>query len=230
MNAKLLLVAAIALSTSAVACADLTPDYERYGEPETNVGSLSDPFADYDFTALYDGQLPVAAASLIGDIGPVYGLNGTANEIYGYGDADWTSVSMTVVGDSGAGMAMVDIYGDLSALAGIGPVEFNGYEYYEGDISVSIVGCSGPENGWWDFDQSAEDVVITVEEHPENPDVMVVAFTASFIEYTYVDYYDEYYYEGEGEEYYEYGCVPGEMVAGDSTTVDGEFAVYVGAM
>ncbi len=52
----------------------------------------------------------------------------------------------------------------------------------EPEANVSAVGCSGPRDDEWEFDQMADEVTLQVEEGPE-PDTLRLNFTARFDSY-----------------------------------------------
>ena len=78
---------------------------------------------------------------------------GTFENEDGYGNAwnsdDWLDMQLHVKGDFGWAMvgvsAMLDDNGDIV------------------DGSDSVIGCTGPQDGWADFDEQATDSVVTID-------------------------------------------------------------------
>ena len=49
----------------------------------------------------------------------------------------------------------------------------------ESDLHVTLIGCSGPAEGAWDWDHSAEEVTIDVSEG-SSPETLVIDFRGVF--------------------------------------------------
>lgn len=76
--------------------------------------------------------------------------------------------------------------GDEVVVSGAEPYVATGDS--EPDVDVYTVGCSGPRDGEWEFDQGADEVTLQVEEGPE-PGTLRLNFTSRF----------ESYYEGDAQ-------------------------------
>ncbi|MCA9299311.1 MAG: hypothetical protein KDA28_09605, partial [Phycisphaerales bacterium] len=184
MNRALAFAFACAISPSFVACAVLdTGDQLRH--PDQTAQTLPSDFWD---DAPINGNTPIARARLEGDMGPVSGLNDDAFEAYAWSENGWSSVTVTVDSTHGAAMAIVDFYGDATALVGRGVQVYDGSSWGAEDVSVSVIGCSGNEVGYWDFDTSAQEVEVEVTEVPADPTVLSVRFEATFPDYVYGAY------------------------------------------
>ncbi len=128
----------------------------------------SDPRADYpmannEFTYMVD------FGSLEGTIGDV-AVNGDATIRNWWWGEGWTSFELIVTTPHGAGMTIVNLWGDPSMLYDSG---------LRSEIS-SITGCSGPEVDLWTYDHTADETTNDVEPDPMNTDTLHVVFESSF--------------------------------------------------
>ena len=138
----------------------------------------------------------VRDSALQGDMGPVRDLDDSARATVWASDWD-TSFNVNVDRRNDSAMAIVSVgasAAQLEALAGHRLVQ-SGYgievqnedgtvdeELTEenGDIYIDVIGCAGPGPGQWDFDEPAEDVVIAIDENPENTDEVILSFVGTF--------------------------------------------------
>lgn len=173
MRKTIALVVLISSALLGVSCAVMDGSGDSQGVRGDN---LIGDFARADVL----GNVDVVSASLVGEIGSVRGLTHYATAVNSYSDGAWASFHVIVDKGDGAAMAIVDVW-DLSSL---GLNQGN----TQADQRISIVGCSGPEPGTWDFDAGAEDVDYDVREDPTNPDLITLDFRGEILDYS------EFYY------------------------------------
>ena len=169
-----LIVAGMALST---ACGGETTGEFPLGPSERPaIGAPAQDWADWGDS--WGDTVNIGEVRMVGDVGPVANIDAVTNNVNAYSSNDWTTITATANTPNGSAMTIVDIGVDLDTLQpGV---------YTEREIGyLAIIGCSGPSEGAWDFDEPARDVVIEVEEEtdPETDEptgVMVVHATAEF--------------------------------------------------
>ena len=126
-----------------------------------------------------EGSLQTRGAALVGSIGPVSGLNHSATGVSAWSSGYWSSIEVVVDKGNEAAMALLDITGDLRELADGQTHVYRGGVWGEGQ-HISVLGCSGPEVGYWDYDEPASEVEVSVVVADHNPNVYTIHFTASF--------------------------------------------------
>lgn len=133
------------------------------------------------------GQLPVRQGNLDGSIGTVDGLRRDAEfDVSGWGEPYYASIYTVGWGRNGAAMTILEVEGGLNnaALEPGAHFEFDIYDNEPGaDLHAYVVGCSGPEENEWEFDQVADNTTIDVSEHPSDPDVLVLDYTGEFTDW-----------------------------------------------
>lgn len=155
--------------------ADIVP-YEA--QPASDYGDTVD-------TGRTPSNLQLSGASLRGNVGDV-GVDGDAAWVDGYADGEYASVYTTVdEAMNGAVMTIVDFEGGLShaSLAPGSRTVYNADDLYtrsSGDLFVTVIGCSGPNAGAWEFDQTADVVTIDVIEDPDSDSARLFEYTARF--------------------------------------------------
>jgi hypothetical protein len=164
--------------------ADLaTPSDDNYLPPPEDIQSnpTDEPWVDPSTQ-----PLTLRAGFLRGAVGPVIGLADDANDLQGTQMDGWTTVQTTVSDSTRLAMTIVELMGNLDQLER-GKTYTYGVDGYAAEDPnapwLAIVGCSAadnPEEGL-DFDQSAEEVSITVDEPDETS--LDVAYDARFVEY-----------------------------------------------
>lgn len=161
-----LIPAASALALVVGCAAERDVAYEVEGMEELEA---SDPA--YQGTPGYDAtpaNLDLGSAELRGRLGDV----GVDDEAWvdGYADGSYASVYSNVdEARNGAVMTIFDIEGGLfhDELAPGTQKTFQPQDVYDapdGAAFVTVVGCSGPTAGAWEFDQTAESVSVNVAE------------------------------------------------------------------
>jgi hypothetical protein len=139
-----------------------------------------------DFRSLV-GQLPVRQGSLDGTIGEIDGLRGDdPTNVSGWGEPNYASIYTVGEGRNGAAMTILELDGGLnsSELVPGAHFEFDVYSSEPGSqLHAYVVGCSGPEENEWDFDQVADNTTIDVSENPEDPSVLVLDYTGDFTDW-----------------------------------------------
>lgn len=117
----------------------------------------------------YDGSysdIEASGAALEGELGLVQ-VEGDARI---YEAADWgygASIELRSDGVGGTGMNRLDIDGVSITELEPGTYESDGGYYTTsstGDPNFNVTGCSGPRDGSWEYDVSADHVVVTVTE------------------------------------------------------------------
>jgi len=135
-----------------------------------------DPYYYDDYT-----ELEASGGVLEGELGLVQ-VDGDARI---YEASDWgygASIELRNNGVGGTGMNRLDIDGvDISELEA-GTYESTGYTATSstGDPNFSVMGCSGPSDGNWDYDVSADHVSVVVTEL--DPWTVRIDWTATFPE------------------------------------------------
>ncbi len=123
---------------------------------------------DEDDSAYYDSgysDFEASGAELDGELGLVQ-VEGAARV---HDTADWgygASIELRNEGVGGTGMNRLDI--DGVNITELEPGSYTSTGYYTtsstGDPSFNVTGCSGPSDGNWEYDVSAEQVEVTVTE------------------------------------------------------------------
>ncbi len=148
--------------------------------------SLFEDSYEYD-DGDYAGNLQTQRASLSGAIADV-SVSHAATSVDSWGDEYGSDVTVTVDTGAGAAMTVVEIDGDphlpevrpgdrvtvYDSRGGIGAAH---------DVDVRVLGCSGPEVGYWDYDGYADHVVVHVERYYDNPRIIRYDYTATFSDY-----------------------------------------------
>jgi hypothetical protein len=110
-------------------------------------------------------DLEATGAELDGELGLVQ-VEGAARV---YDASDWgygASIDVRNDGVGGTGMNRLDI--DGVSITELEPGSYESTGYYTtssaGDPNFSVTGCSGPDDGVWDYDVTADHVQVTVTE------------------------------------------------------------------
>lgn len=132
-----------------------------------------------DYTA--PSTLDVRDASLSGDMGDVRDFADDAPTRNGYDYGTYATVEIHArTTDGAAAMAILEVQGGINH-ADLVPgahYTFANYESTAGGLYMYVIGCSGPSEGAWYFDEQAQDMVVDVSETPEG--TTVLDFTAEF--------------------------------------------------
>src|SRR5690606_32290231 len=124
----------------------------------------------------------IRAESLSGSLGAVRDFEGGIwlESGYDYGGVASLSVESRNRDEGWAVMAALTVEGGLShpdlvpgAVFTFRSDEYD-YGYGEDRLYVSLLGCSGPADGYWEFDRNADEVTIQVQEG-ELPGQRVIA-------------------------------------------------------
>lgn len=130
-----------------------------------------------------DAPVDLRGGSLLGDMGRVQGFADEEPMLRGWSSDGYTNIEVhaQAADGSGAAMAILGLSGELAdpSLEPGAHLEFNQFDYPTTGIYLSLIGCSGPAEGSWEFDQSATTVVVDVSAG-ETPDSKVLDFTATF--------------------------------------------------
>lgn len=132
----------------------------------------------------------VVNSRISGDMGEVIGVDGAATYEGGWGDADFATVDMRVRDTSApfVMMSVVEITGGIDALEPGTRASFQNDDvpaYDPAALSVRVLGCSGPNEGEWKFDQYADRVDVEVSQ----------GSAPGYVRVDYVAYF-EWYSEG----------------------------------
>ena len=146
-----------------------------------------EPATSYDPDSTYGPQIEPLDGRLSGSLGEIRNFEGEAYQFEAYG----SSVTMHTGARGGAdyGWAMTIIESNRS----LGDDIFTPGTHIEttdwGEATVggelvtfSLVGCSGPDQGTFDYDAPADAMVIDILEGPE-PDTRIFRFTADYTSY-----------------------------------------------
>jgi hypothetical protein len=132
---------------------------------------------------------PLGSAILEGDIGNARGFSGVAWQEEASAATGWTSVDIHARGTGWAVMTMMYFNGELGfgeLAPGSHHVVNNVASPWDGDYVaplLSVVGCQGPDEGIWEYDQPAEEVELDVGES-EDGDTMRIEFVAGFADHS----------------------------------------------
>jgi hypothetical protein len=167
LAAPLLLLTVAAL----VGCSQQTPYYESYGDDDLEYLDVEE-WADYGNLDLVDGHVR-------GDIGDVHGLDQSAQLRNGYDDTTYASMEVHAENEDGAAMQLLEVWGGLDRLEPGTRQIYRPEEasYDEDELTVQVIGCSGPNTYDWQYDQPADEVEVVVSEGDE-PGVMRLDYTA----------------------------------------------------
>ncbi len=126
-------------------------------------------------------DLDVRQGALVGSIGHIEGIDDNASILSGWSDGYWTYMEVTVTTSEGAAMAVLQTPGDLTSLRA-GQTYTGSAGDWEG-TSVSLLGCAGPEPGYWTYDEPAQEVEVHVMR--SDGGVVALEFEATFIDAAY---------------------------------------------
>ncbi len=118
----------------------------------------------------------IQQAHMRGELGEVTNIDDPIDSVRGTSRDGYTSLRLTSEPGSDAAMMIVNFNEGIYALQEGTSERFGDWE----SGGVTVVGCSGPDVGTWDYDKPAEEVVVTVEADPENPDLLMYAVSAVF--------------------------------------------------
>lgn len=155
----------------------------QYSDP-SNDGELQMVEAPFD-RGVETSLREAVNGRIVGDVGPVRGLDERATELTAYDDGYYGSVEMIVEPSrDDAAMTIVNINGGLDHPAlrpGLSATfSADSYPTDENELYVTTIGCAG-EKYAWDFDAPADDTQIVVEEG-EVEGQMDVTVTSRFYE------------------------------------------------
>ena len=129
-------------------------------------------------------ELLVQNATLEGAIGPVDGIGEMAvTTQQGFGEERYAAIFTVSESDENAAMTIVEVLGGIAHESLIAGAEFTFDDMGispNTDMQVLVIGCSGEEADQWDFDKPAEEVNMSVSEHPENPNMLRVNYEARY--------------------------------------------------
>lgn len=166
---------------------EVTRERDRPVSSPTDVEEPPAPDVGYDYGA---STLVLQNPTLVGAVGDVTGLRTeNVSRIDGWGDAYWADVSTVGDGDNGAAMTILTFEGGLDH-PDLGPgarLTFRLGEPATSEVMVYTIGCSGPAEDMWEFDEPASETTVEVEEHPDDPAVLVYSYEARFADGYYGD-------------------------------------------
>jgi len=158
-------------------------DDEPYSDPYTD--PYSDPYAD----PYSSGVLEVRNESLTGTLGEVRGFEGNIwmESGYDYGGVASLQVDAKSTEEDWAVMAALTIEGGLDhpdlVPGAVLTFRYDDYSYdYSGEsrhLHASLLGCSGPADGYWEYDVTADEVTIEVQEG-STPESRRIAYTGTW--------------------------------------------------
>lgn len=128
--------------------------------------------------------LDVRAATIAGDIGGVTGIHDDAPLVRGWAYDGYASVDVHTTLPDGSASAMTI----LGVTGGLNGAEIRPGAHFEldrdtpfetGAVYMTLIGCSGPADGNWDFDQSSDTLVVDVREGSQ-PGTVVIDTVATF--------------------------------------------------
>lgn len=128
-------------------------------------------FAEPDYGYTESSLIAVENGEQNGDMGEIHDFSGAAHDMSGYGNTytrAYSNIRLDTVTDSYWVMSSINISGDLAGPAFAPGTQrtFTSGVYTEGEPTVNVVGCSGPEFGNYTFDSSGGEVDIQVQALP----------------------------------------------------------------
>ncbi len=159
MSRTLITTLALAMTLVGVGC------FRAPGAPSIDGDTTSPP---YGYT---EGALTVMNGQQSGDMGEIRGFSGAAEDLSGYGNtysSTYANIRLDSVGSGWWAMSSIHISGDLAGPA-FAPGTHRTYTtgvWSDGEPTVSVTGCSGPDYGNYTFDSSEADVEIGVQALP----------------------------------------------------------------
>lgn len=127
--------------------------------------------------------LEILSSVLRGDVFDVVGIDEAAlvEEMHYDG---YSSINSTVENLTGAAMTILEIQGGLNHPDLVPGAHFvfdnDTWATSADDLNISVIGCSGPEPGYWQHDQPADEVEVDVEEDPQDPRALALTYRAVF--------------------------------------------------
>lgn len=163
---------------------DVSVDEGRF---DSEIFDEGDTTTTDDADTMEASPVTLTGGSLNGDMGAVEDFADEEPTLRGWNAGGYANLEIHAAkaDGSGAAMAIVGITGGLEHpdLQAGAHLEFSQYEYPEGDaLHVNLIGCSGPVEGDWQFDQGADTVTLDVSPGMTT-DSRVFDFTATFIGY-----------------------------------------------
>jgi len=158
-------------------CADLENYDDMHGNAVLAEEGLGFEAQSVTFTVVQDFEnveLAIVSGDVNGDIGLETGIHHRADIRQWHGSSYGNNVyELVVETDTGAAMAILNIYGGLGELVEASLTGQSG-------PAIEIQGCAGPEVDNWDYDEPADEVTVTAIADEKDPDVMHVHFHAYF--------------------------------------------------
>jgi hypothetical protein len=151
-------------------------DYEA---PANGNGDNGFGWLGFGATDRYGEALDIENGELSSDYGGVAIPNRVPASAEGWDEGGWSTIEVMADGQGGVAMALFEVWGDLEELDGQGVQTFSLEDDSDG-VFVSITGCAGPSAYNWDYDEPAENVLLRVEEDPNDPSVRTYDFVATF--------------------------------------------------
>lgn len=163
MKKSLLLAAGVAMTFG---CASgLPPENENLTLGENVPNGLVE-----DNVPRFAGDLEVSNPQLRGQIGDMNSLEESTVSSTAWSEPALAQVFTTGVKAEGAAMTIVEIYGGLDHpdFYDDEPATFRGDEFAQGGQAfASVIGCSGPEEGEWEFDRESESMTIQAQQEAD---------------------------------------------------------------
>ncbi len=140
---------------------------------------LSLPGLVDDDIAYGENELSVTEPEVSGQLGDVSASASASYVSNAYGDTAYANVDVRTRSRSGVLMNMISLEGLDSIEIGRTYVFNDSYNVEGTNVFASVVGCSGPDDGVWTTDTTADRVEVQVEAGPQDGTVEV-HFNADF--------------------------------------------------
>ncbi|MFT5354096.1 MAG: hypothetical protein ACI9KE_001297 [Polyangiales bacterium] len=143
-------------------------------------GGIDEPLTPRGSTPFeVNNDLNVTQPQIEGRLGD-FSANGEGYVANAYGDGNWANIDIRVRGDRGVIMNALNIEGGLDSLE-VGQTYRSSARDYDAPAGLyfSMVGCSGPSDNVWEYDRSADEIEVSVEEGPEEGTIELF-YNASF--------------------------------------------------
>lgn len=164
----------------ALADNDSTTDVDPYYYDEPYY--YDDPYYYEPYTEV---TVDVRNQGIQGNLGPVRGFEGNIwqEQGYQYGGVATLQVDARSYPENWAVMAALTVEGGLDHpdLVPGAILTFSGYDYTYGSdrLYISLLGCSGEADGYWDFDVTADEVTVQVSES-DTPGYLRLDYTGTW--------------------------------------------------
>lgn len=127
--------------------------------------------------------LEVLSSELAGDVFDIVDIASAALIEESHWDG-YSSISSTVETAAGAAMTILEVQGGLNHPDLVPGAHFrfdrDSWTTDTNGLDISVIGCAGPEPGYWQHDAPADEVEVDVDEDPQDPRALALTYRATF--------------------------------------------------